>query len=496
MNVSSGPGTRFLWCLLPFLLLATLNSAGYRYGASDQAFYAPAMLEGIDPSLFPRDSDLIRSQARLTLADNVIGPVARTIGIALPPLFVALQVLTLLLLASAVFAIGLRLYRTGWAAIALVAAVSLRHAISKSGTNTLEGYFHPRQLSFAIGALAIAGFLRGRYTVTVALLAVAGALHPTTGLWIAIWLGVAIFVAERRLRLPLGIAAGICAIAAAWALSSGPLEGRLIAMDEEWLATLGSKDYLFPLAWPAAAWIVNLGYIPIIALLYHRRRKAGLTVEREGALVAGCLSLAAVFALSLPLNAARVALAIQLQPARVFWMLDFLAVVYVVWVLAEGTERTVSARRARLAAASLAILSLARGSYVMFVEFPDRRIAQVDITDDDWGRAMAFARSTATGSGWLADPAHAVRYGTSVRVAAHRDVFVEAIKDGAVGMYDRSVALRTRDRAREIADFSALTPSRATDLANRYGLDYLVTEQTLDLPLAFQSGKVRIYRLK
>ena len=109
---------------------------------------------------------------------------------------------------------------------------------------------------------------------------------------------------------------------------------------------------------------------------------------------------------------------------------------------------------------------------------------------------MAFARSTATGSGWLADPAHAVRYGTSVRVAAHRDVFVEAIKDGAVGMYDRSVALRTRDRAREIADFSALTPSRATDLANRYGLDYLVTEQTLDLPLAFQSGKVRIYRLK
>ena len=167
MNVSSGPGTRFLWCLLPFLLLATLNSAGYRYGASDQAFYAPAMLEGIDPSLFPRDSDLIRSQARLTLVDNVIGPVARTIGIALPPAFVALQVLTLLLLASAVFAIGLRLYRTGWAAIALVAAVSLRHAISKSGTNTLEGYFHPRQLSFAIGALAIAGFLRGRYTVTV-----------------------------------------------------------------------------------------------------------------------------------------------------------------------------------------------------------------------------------------------------------------------------------------------------------------------------------------
>ena len=31
--------------LLPFILLATLNSAGYRYGASDQAFYVPAMLK-------------------------------------------------------------------------------------------------------------------------------------------------------------------------------------------------------------------------------------------------------------------------------------------------------------------------------------------------------------------------------------------------------------------------------------------------------------------
>ena len=132
----------------------------------------------------------------------------------------------------------------------------------------------------------------------------------------------------------------------------------------------------------------------------------------------------------------------------------------------------------------------------MFVEFPDRRIAQVDIDDDDWGRAMAWARSIATGSGWLADPAHAVRYGTSVRVAAHRDVFVEAIKDGAVGMYDRSVALRTRDRAREIADFSALTPSRATDLAQSLRPGLSGDRAGARLAARVQSGTVRIYRLR
>jgi hypothetical protein len=490
--------------LLPFVLLATLNSAGYRYGASDQAFYAPAILERIDPSLFPRDSDLIRSQARLTLVDDVLGPLARATGAPLPAAFVVLQIVTLSLLAFAALRIAGRLYRTDWAAVALMAALTLRHAVSKSGTNTLEGYFHPRQLAFAIGALAMVSFLRGRYGAMWILVAVAGALHPTTALWFAIWLGVATVLAEPRLRLPTAVGVGAGMAAVAWALYAGPLAGRLVRMDPVWLETLASKDYLFPLNWPAAAWLVNLGYVPIILWIYQRRRAAGLLVPREGALVAGCLSLVLVFAATLAPNAARIALAIQLQPARTFWMLDFLAVIYVVWAAAEGAGTSVqrahgvatAARRARLVALAIVLLSTARGAYIMLVEFPDRRVAQVALGDDDWGRVMAWARASQPGSGWLADPGHAARYGTSVRVAAHRDVFVEAIKDGAVGMYDRTVALRTRERVGALGEFTTLTPERARQLAQQYDLDYLVTEQTLDLPLAFSSGAIRVYGLK
>jgi hypothetical protein len=209
--------------------------------------------------------------------------------------------------------------------------------------------------------------------------------------------------------------------------------------------------------------------------------------------VAGCLSLVVVFAATLPFNAARLALAIQLQPARIFWMLDFLAVVYVVWALAEGAAA--SQRRARLAALAIVAVSAMRGAYIMTVEFPERRVAQVDVTADDWGRAMAWARASEAGSGWLADPGHAARYGTSVRVAAHRDVFVEAIKDGAVGMYDRAVALRTRDRVAALGDFATLSAGRARALAREFDLDYLVSEHRLELPLAFESGALRIYRL-
>jgi hypothetical protein len=497
--MSAGPRLLPLYalCLLPFLLLATMNSAGYRYGASDQAFYAPAMLKAIDPSLYPRDSALIRSQARLTLADDVIGPVARMTGLRLPPLFAALQVVALGLLAAAACLIGRTLYRTTWTIVALLALLTLRHAISKSGTNTLEGYFHPRQLSFALGALAIAAYLRGRAAAAAALVAAAFALHPTTALWLGLWLALAALVEQwrsPRVRITASIAAVACAAAAAWALLGGPLAGRLARMDPEWLATLAAKDYLFPLAWPAVTWLVNLGYVPLILWIYQRRRAAGLLVPGEKGLVFGCLALAAVFATLLPLNAARIALAVQLQPARVFWMLDFLAAIYVVWAVAE--DRSGSARRARVAAIAFVALAAARGSFVMFVEFPERRIAQIDVPDSDWGRAMAFARASAAGSGWLAHPEHAARYGVSVRVAGHRDVFVEAIKDGAVGMYDRAVALRTRDRVEALGDFDALTPDRARALGQEYALDYLITEQPMALPEAFASGRLHVYRLR
>jgi hypothetical protein len=141
-------------------------------------------------------------------------------------------------------------------------------------------------------------------------------------------------------------------------------------------------------------------------------------------------------------------------------------------------------------------LSIVRGAYVMFVEFPERRIVQADVADDDWGRVMAWARRTDRSSGWLADPDHAARYGTSVRVAARRDVFVEAIKDSAVGMYERGVALRTRDRVRAVGDFPALTPEGARALAVAYDLDFLITEQPIALPEVFRSGRLGVYRLR
>jgi hypothetical protein len=95
----------------------------------------------------------------------------------------------------------------------------------------------------------------------------------------------------------------------------------------------------------------------------------------------------------------------------------------------------------------------------------------------------------------LADPGHAWKYGSSVRVSAGRDVLLEEVKDSAVAIYSREVGRRVVERTRAIGDFSTLTAARARDLARRYDLDYLVTEADLPLPAAYLNRQFRVYAL-
>jgi hypothetical protein len=480
--------------VLPFVALATANSAGYRYGASDLAFYGPAVMRQLDPGLFPRDAPIIEAQARLTFMDETVAAISRLTTGDLPTLFFGLYLFTLACLAVGIGAIGSSLYQSRWTTIALLGAMTLRHAIAKSGTNSLEGYFHPRQLAFAFGTLAVAAFLRGHTAAVVLALCVAGSLHPTTTLWLTIWLAVATFVARPAWRKWLAAAAVAVAVLAVWTLTLGPLAGRLTLMDAEWIGALADKEYLFPLRWPAGVWLMNLGYVIAIVWIYSRRSAAGVTTGAEMGLAAGCLALVAVFAAAIPLNAARIALAIQLQPARVFWMLDLLAIIYVVWAVAEG-RRDPGPRRASAAAAVLVLVSLARGAYVMQVEFPERPLFEREV-GGDWGRIAAWVRATPKDSSWLADPLHAALYGTSLRMAAARDVFVEGTKDAAIGMYDRGVALRTRDRLQRVALFTEMSAEQLQDVGRDYRLDFLISEAEMPMPLIYQSGHIRVYRLR
>jgi hypothetical protein len=133
----------------------------------------------------------------------------------------------------------------------------------------------------------------------------------------------------------------------------------------------------------------------------------------------------------------------------------------------------------------------------MVVEFPERPLARAALPRDAWGDVMTWASRTPVGTHWLAHPGHAYLYGTSVRVAAGRDVLHEEVKDAAVAMYARDIALRATERGAALANFDALDAPRIGALARRYDLDYLVTEiQGLALPVAYRNDRFLVYKLR
>jgi hypothetical protein len=478
---------------LVFNIVAILNCGGYRYGAGDQAFYVPAVVQHLDPTLFPRDRSILHVQDRLMFYDDAFAFISRAIGARVPVLFFSGYLAGIVLLFGAAVAIGRTLYRSWWSVAALAALLTLRHRITQTGANSLEAYFQPRMLAFAVGAWAIAAYLRGKGTGALVLLVVAFALHPTTAVWFAVLIVTALAFSEARWRVPAALVAAGCAAVAVWAIAAGPLQGHLTRIDPLWASALEGKDYIFPSDWNASFWIVNFSYLIVAALILRIRMRRGVAQRAEIGLVAGGAALVLVFLVSWPLMAMRVALAVQLQTSRVFWMLDFLAAVYIAWLFAEG-PRTAAARK--VAVGALVAVAIARGVFVWHVEHAGTPLVQIDLPQNTWTTAMHWIAQTPSDTHVLVDPGHAWKYGTSVRVAAQRDVYLEEVKDLALALYSRNVAVQALARIKDAANLETMSPDELRELGARYDLDYFVAERTVDLPVAYRNERFRIYSLK
>ena len=473
-----------------FGLLATANAASYRYGASDQAFYIPAVTKALEPAAFPRDTALIDGQARLIVVDELLALVARASALPVDTLFFAGYLLSLALTWTGIVLIGNKVFPSPWLTLALGAAFTMRHRIPETSANSFEPYFHPRMLAFAIGLLATAALLRRRGWLAIALVAVSAIVHVTTAIWFAALIGVALAVIDRRFR-PLIVAGSIAALAfLGWAVSTGPLQASWVAMDSVWLQAVASKDSLFADQWPLWAWGANLGMLALLWWTYRARASRALVSDADRGLVWGATALVAIFLLTMPFVLARMAFVVQFQISRVFWLIDFLATVYLLSAI-----HTIRPRAGQALAALLLAVSIGRATYVTLVEHPERELFALHLAATPWEDAMRWVRQQPIDAHVLADPGHAWKHGTSVRVSGERDVFLEEVKDSAIAMYSRDVAVRVVERTGAVGDFTQLTADKARELAARYDLDLLVTPAELPLPQVYANSQFHIYAL-
>jgi len=491
--------------VLAFIVLATANSGGYRYGIGDQAFYEPATELHLHPDFFPRDRALLESQAKLTVVDEALAGAARVTGLTLPSLFLALYVLSLVIVCVAAAQLARVLRFSPWATAVFLALLTLRHRIAKTGANTLEGYMHPRQLAFGVGMLALTTSLKNRWGWTALLLVLSAVIHPTTALWFGVLIAGGAMI-ETLVKHRAAVIFGVLVAA----LVAGRVLGRralglihipgFVVMDPAWTAVLSDKDYVFVSTWPAYAWVFNLAYLPVIWLIARRRRGARVTHVNEGRIVAGGLALMALFVVLAFLAEARVALAVQLQVSRVFWLLDLVMTMYLAWWLTSDPWVTRMTGRVapRVALAVIVVFSAGRGAYTVAQGVADRLLVRRDLPADDWTRTMQWIRSQPADWLVLADPDHAWKYGTSVRVSASRDVVLESVKDTSIGMYDRAVAMRVAERTQALANFANMSAGEARAIGQRYGAAVLVTDATrsLALPRLFANHGFTVYDLR
>jgi hypothetical protein len=184
-------------------------------------------------------------------------------------------------------------------------------------------------------------------------------------------------------------------------------------------------------------------------------------------------------------------------------MADLLAVLGLIWWLCEarpaaaaGPATTTRLPRPAVVFGILAAVAATRGAYVLGAEHAGRPLVQTTLPADAWRDASAWiAAHTARDTHVLADPGHAWRYGSSLRVSAARDVFLENVKDGSIGMYDRAVAMRVTERRAALGDFDALAPDALRRLAARYDLDVLLSERPLPFDELYRNERFHLYRL-
>lgn len=472
-----------------FVILVTANSGGYRYGVSDQAFHVPAMAHQIDPALFPRDGALLAAQTSRTVGYHLFAAFTRTPA-DLPWVFLLLYLAGVVGLAAAAWHYCRALGASTWAATAALALLTFRHRITKTGANSVEGYFNPRMLAFAIGIAALACVLRRRMGVALLLTVAAGLVHPTTGLWFLGVVGVAILAAVNKRSVWAAAGAGVAA-AFAWFAFAGT------RMDAAWRDAIVEKDYLFSLEWPVYAWALNLLYFPLLAVIYRRRRALNVLAAGESLLVAGLAGLLAGFLLSLPLTAWNVALAVQLQVNRIFWLLDAAVILYVGWWLLDDLAARRSHAWRTAAVAALVLLSAVRGFYVLVIEMK-RPLMQASLAAGDWTDALNWLQQQPTNWQVLADPAHASKFGASVRVGAMRDTVLEQSKDSGAAIYERDIALRVTERREALSGFETFDDDRIRAVARRFGADVALVDraQHLGFPVLYQNERFVVYDLR
>lgn len=156
---------------------------GYHPGAEDDAIYLTAVKARLHPSLFPHDAAFFQLQMRFSVFDTFMARLVQCTGLTVGWAALLVQLLSIMLILGACWAIVCQLFEEAsarWAGVAMVAAM-FTLPVAGTALFILDQYLHSRNPATALLLLAVARILAGKRWQAVPLLAMAFALHPLMG---------------------------------------------------------------------------------------------------------------------------------------------------------------------------------------------------------------------------------------------------------------------------------------------------------------------------
>lgn len=471
---------------------ATLAVAlhGYHAGASDQKLYVPAALRLVEPALYPHDAAFFATEARFTLFDDLLATALRA-GAPLDVALFAGQLAAIGLLLAA----GRRLLaRAGlpspaqWAGV-LTLAIALPVPVAGTRVGVLEPYLHPRGLGIAVAAWAFV-FAVERRSLAVPCLAVAGALHPLTGLWSA---GHLLAQAWPR-QMPRGpVVAGIVA-AAAGVIACRPAPGPPLDEASFWRTALTPEVFgvRYPLHWPWYEWAGVVAPLLVLGAIAADR-----TLPEDARRVTRRLAISAASGVVL-------AVLLTIAPSRE-WPLQpmrQLHLVYAVTLLLAGAWCELRVMRGRPGRRAVLGFALSATVVLLHTPYPDSPHVEWPgrLPDNAYVRAFDWIRThTAVDTRIAVDPFYLRRPGPdwhSARVFTRRSMLSDAVHDLSPAAMTPGLAERWLREQQALAGWPAFTRADFARLAREFEVSWLVVAagQAPELDCPFAEPTVRVCR--
>ena len=464
--------------ILAFLTGAAVLVHGYHLGVEDQEVYLSAIRKGLDPGLYPHNSEFFMTQMRGTIFCKFFVFLIQVCHLPIDALLFAFHLLSIFLILLGCWMIARRCFQSDaavWSGLLLVTGV-FTIPIAGTALYIVDQYLHPRAMATWAILFGIVAILDRRRLICALWLLIATLFHP---LMAAFGISFVVFLAWRRPSSGIQRAATLIpnvTVTAAWNRAAQP------------------RSYYFLAKW---AWYEWLGVVLPLAVVWWCARLSRARGLVTAAFVYRRLLSFGLFqlAVALLLNTRPLLRLTAFQPMRwmhLFYLLFFL--------LSGGLIGEFLLGRHVWRWVALFLPMYAGMFYAQRQLFPSSSHIELGCGKNEWCQAFDWVRENTPKDAYFAlNPRYANIPGEDhhgFRSSAERSMLEEESQDAGAATVFPALLGRWYEQSQALEGWEHFEVPQFLRLHDRFGVNWILLERDVSgLACPYRNRSVRVCRI-